>query len=72
MDFESIKNLLTEFSENPDLLDKEEDIIEGTIHDIIRAEKKYSFGLDMTTQHDRQNEIERIILTAIEKMNNEN
>ena len=72
MKIDEIKNYLSQLKENPELLDEDSSIIEMTINDIIRAEKKYSFGLGVTTQQDRQEEIEKIILNAIERNINEN
>ncbi|KMV66865.1 hypothetical protein WB66_01615 [bacteria symbiont BFo1 of Frankliniella occidentalis] len=72
MKIDEIKNYLSQLKENPELLDEDSSIIEMTINDIIRAEKKYSYGLGVTTQQDRQEEIEKIILNAIERNINEN
>lgn len=72
MCLDNIKEFLQQISNDASLLENDHDIIDNTIHEIIRAEKKYSYGLDMTTQHNRQDEIERIVLTAIEAVNNEN
>ncbi|MEP8912488.1 hypothetical protein ACK6SG_11210 [Enterobacter hormaechei] len=72
MKLDDIKDFLNELSNDPALLDSDSTIIEATIHEIIRAEKKYSYGLDLTTQNNRHDEIERIVLNSLEAASNEN
>ena len=71
MNIDEVKKYLNELTDKPDLLDSNLSIHELTIHEIIRAEKKYSYGLDNTTSSARQAEIERIVLLGIGKYNNE-
>lgn len=72
MKLDDIKDFLNELSNDPALLDSDSTIIEATIYEIIRAEKKYSYGLDLTTQNNRHDEIERIVLNSLEAASNEN
>ena len=71
MNIDDVKKFLSELKDKPELLDSDLSIHESTIIEIIRAEKKYSFGLEHTTPSARQEEIERIVLQGIESYNNE-
>lgn len=72
MDINEIKSFLSDLKDNPELLDAGVSIHESAIHEIIRAEKRYSYGLDLTTEDDRRIEIEKIVIDNLEKYNNEN
>lgn len=72
MNFDEIKNYLGKLKESPELIEGDLSIIETTIHEIILAEKKYSYGLEKTTSTARQAEIERIVIKGLEKYKHEN
>ncbi|PTB31093.1 hypothetical protein [Photobacterium phosphoreum] len=72
MNYEEIKILFNQWKDNPQSLETEISIYQQTINEVIRAEKTCLYGLEHTTDSARQELIEKIIVKAIEKNNNEN
>ncbi|ASM97272.1 TPA: hypothetical protein I7750_09600 [Vibrio vulnificus] len=71
MNFEEVKDFLNQVKDSPELLDIDLSVHEKTINEVIRAEKKYLFGIEHTTKSARLEEIEKILLKSIESLNNE-
>lgn len=72
MNVDDFKSYLEKVKENPEIIDNDYSLIESIIHNIILAEKKYTYGLEKTTAATRQTEIERIIIQGLEEYKNEN
>lgn len=71
MDYKEIEMLFNQWKEDPQSLETKFNIYQETINEVIRAEKSCLYGLEHTTDYARQDIIEKIIVKAIEKNNNE-
>lgn len=69
MDYKEIEKLFNQWKEDPQSLETKFNIYQETINEVIRAEKSCLYGLEHTTDSARQDIIERIVVKAIEKNN---